>query len=77
MKSLWKLPEPGMPRTRPPLPGKLSNSFPQLPQAPFLFMVRKQNERDISISLRAGTFSFALTHDFIAVDYGHRREHDR
>ena len=59
MKSLWKLPEPWTPRTRPPLLGKLQNSFPQLPQAPFLFMVRKQNERghfyfakngDISIS---------------------------
>ncbi len=32
-KRLWKLPEPWTHRTRPPLLGKLQNSFPQLPQA--------------------------------------------
>ena len=31
MKSLWKLPEPWTPRPRPPLLGKLQNSFPRAP----------------------------------------------
>jgi hypothetical protein len=30
--------------------GKLQNSFPQLPQAPFLFVVRRRMRGDISIS---------------------------
>ena len=39
-KSLWKLPEPWTHRPRPPLLGKLQNSFPQLPQA-FSFSFRR------------------------------------
>jgi hypothetical protein len=31
MKSLWKLPEPWTPSTRPPLLGKPQNSFPRAP----------------------------------------------
>ena len=37
MTGPWNLPEPWTPRTRPPLLGKLQNSFPQLPQALSLF----------------------------------------
>jgi len=59
-KSLWKLPEPWRPRTRPPLLGKLQNSFPQLRQAPFLLWSGRRTRGDISISLRTGTFLFRL-----------------
>ena len=33
MKSLWKLPQPWTPRTRPPLLGNPQNGFHELPQA--------------------------------------------
>ena len=56
VKSLWKLPQPWTPRTRPPLLGKPTERvFHELPQA-----VSSRSEGDISISLRMGTFLFRV-----------------
>ena len=41
MKSLWKLPQPWTPKTRPPLLGNPQNGFHELPQAVDLFLSRK------------------------------------
>ena len=52
MKSLWKLPEPWTPRTRPPLLGKPKTVFHELPQA----SPGVSFKGDISIEGRMGTF---------------------
>jgi hypothetical protein len=54
--SLWKLPQPWTPRTRPPLLGKPQNGFPRAPTGSHRFSFGG----DISISLRTGTFLFRV-----------------